>query len=140
LVSDWLTGGEGGGLWSCKAKTPNAKSTHVCLNVSDWLTANCEMEEVTSLTSEIRMTFRQNFFFQDWFRNKLGVGLALGLWLGLVFGIGLVLVKPLLCYVLRREGPWPLSLVFVFKLISTFNSQNPKLFFMHVLTNDVLFL
>ena len=27
-----------------------------------------------------------------------------------------------------QEGPWPLSLVFVFKLISTFNSQNPKFF------------
>jgi hypothetical protein len=38
-----------------------------------------------------------------------------------------------------QEGPWPPSLVFVFKL-STFNSQNPKLFFMHVLTKDVLLL
>jgi hypothetical protein len=33
-----------------------------------------------------------------------------------------------------------LSLVFVFKLISTFNSQNPKFSFMHVLTKDVLLL
>jgi hypothetical protein len=48
--------------------------------------------------ADLRMTFRQNFFLQDWFRNKLGVGLGLGL--ELVFGIGLVLVKPLLCYVL----------------------------------------
>jgi hypothetical protein len=39
-----------------------------------------------------------------------------------------------------QEGSWLLSLVFVFKLISTFNSQNPKLFFMHVLTKDVLLL
>jgi hypothetical protein len=41
------------------------------------------------------MTFRQNFFLQDWFRNKLGVGLGVGLGSGLelVFGIGLVLVK-----------------------------------------------
>jgi hypothetical protein len=37
----------------------------------------------------------------------------------------------------ENMGPWPLSLVFVFKLISTFNSQNPK-FFMHMLTKDVL--
>jgi hypothetical protein len=42
------------------------------------------------------MTFRQNIFLQDWFRNKLEVGL--------VFGIGLVLVKPLLCYVLSLWG------------------------------------
>jgi hypothetical protein len=34
----------------------------------------------------LRMTFRQNFFLQDWFRNKLGVGLGLGL--ELVFEIG----------------------------------------------------
>jgi hypothetical protein len=35
---------------------------------------------------------------------------------------------------LRGHGPsWPLSLVFVFKLISTFIGQNPKFFFMHVL-------
>jgi hypothetical protein len=27
-----------------------------------------------------------------------------------------------------QQGPWPLRLVFVFKLISTFNSQNPKFF------------
>jgi hypothetical protein len=41
------------------------------------------------------MTFRQKFFLsQDWFRNGVGLGLEL------VFGIGLVFVKPLLCYVL----------------------------------------
>jgi hypothetical protein len=34
----------------------------------------------------------------------------------------------------------PLSLVFVFKLISTYIDQNPKLFFMCVLKKDVLFL
>ena len=49
--------------------------------------------------ADLRMTFRQNFFLQDWFRNKLGVGLEL------VFGIGLVLVKPLLCYVLSLLRP-----------------------------------
>jgi hypothetical protein len=26
--------------------------------------------------ADLRMTFRQNFFLQDWFRNKLGVGLG----------------------------------------------------------------
>ena len=42
---------------------------------------------------------------------------------------------------LRGHGPsWPLSLVFVFKLISTFIGQNPKLFFMHVLKKDILLL
>jgi hypothetical protein len=46
--------------------------------------------------ADLRMTFRQNIFLQDWFRNKLEVGL--------VFGIGLVLVKPLLCYVLSLWG------------------------------------
>jgi hypothetical protein len=25
--------------------------------------------------ADLRMTFRQNFFLQDWFRNKFGVGL-----------------------------------------------------------------
>jgi hypothetical protein len=50
--------------------------------------------------ADLRMTFRQNFFLQDWFRNKFGVGLGLGFGLELVFGVGLVLVKPLLCYVL----------------------------------------
>jgi hypothetical protein len=39
-----------------------------------------------------------------------------------------------------QEGPWPLSLVFVFKLFSIFNSKNPKLFFMHVLTKGVMLL
>ena len=33
----------------------------------------------------------------------------------------------------KAEGRWPLSLVFVFKIIFTFLSQNPKFFFMHVL-------
>jgi hypothetical protein len=33
------------------------------------------MEEIISLTSDA-MTFRQNIFLQDWFRNKLGVGLG----------------------------------------------------------------
>jgi hypothetical protein len=52
--------------------------------------------------ADLRVTFRQNFFLQDWFRNKLGVGIGLGIGLGLemVFGTGLVLVNPLLCYVL----------------------------------------
>jgi hypothetical protein len=32
-----------------------------------------------SYFADLRMTFRQNFIFQDWFRNKqLGVGLVLG--------------------------------------------------------------
>jgi hypothetical protein len=26
--------------------------------------------------ADLRMTFRQYFFLQDWFRNKLGVGLG----------------------------------------------------------------
>ena len=26
--------------------------------------------------ANLRMTFRQNFFLQDWFRNKFGVGLG----------------------------------------------------------------
>jgi hypothetical protein len=40
---------------------------------------------------------------------------------------------------LKGHGPsCSLSLVFVFKLISTFIGQNPKLFFMHVLKKDVL--
>jgi hypothetical protein len=47
-----------------------------------------------SYFADLRMTFRQNFFLQDWFRNKLGVGLEM------VFGIGLELVKPLLGHVL----------------------------------------
>jgi hypothetical protein len=46
------------------------------------------------------MTFYQKNFLQDWFRNKLEVGLGQGLGLELVFGIGLVLVKLLLYYVL----------------------------------------
>ena len=56
------------------------------------------------------MTFRQNFFLQDIsletnlervrVRVRLGLGLGLGSGLELVFGIGLVLVKPLVCYVL----------------------------------------
>jgi hypothetical protein len=57
------------------------------------------------------MTFRQNFFLEDKFTNKLGVGLGrrlvpgLGSGLELVFGIGLVfIVKPLLCYVLSLWG------------------------------------
>jgi hypothetical protein len=43
----------------------------------------------------------------------------------------------------EAEGPRGVmapSLVFVFKFISTFNSRNPKLFFMHVLKKDVLLL
>jgi hypothetical protein len=46
----------------------------------------------------------------------------------------------------EAEGPWPLlapqpdSLVFVFKLISTFIGQNPKFLSMHVLKKDVLLL
>ena len=40
----------------------------------------------------------------------------------------------------EAEELWLFSLVFVFKIISTFISQNPKLFFMHVLKKDVLLL
>ena len=40
----------------------------------------------------------------------------------------------------EAKGPWPLSLVFVFNINSTFISQNPKFSFMHVLTKDVLLL
>ena len=40
----------------------------------------------------------------------------------------------------EAEGPWPLSLVFVFKIIFTFIGQNPKFFFMHVLKKHVLLL
>jgi hypothetical protein len=29
-----------------------------------------------SYFADLRMTFRENFFLQDWFRNKLGVGLG----------------------------------------------------------------
>jgi hypothetical protein len=40
----------------------------------------------------------------------------------------------------EAEASWPLSLVYVFTLISTFIRQNPKFFFMHVLKKDVLLL
>ena len=33
----------------------------------------------------------------------------------------------------NHDRTWPLSLVFVVKIISTFIGQNPKFFFMHVL-------
>ena len=32
-------------------------------------------------------------------------------------------------WILSQDEPWPLSLVFVFKLIFTFNSQNPTFFY-----------
>ena len=47
---------------------------------------------VRSHFADLRMTFRQNFFLQDWFKNKLGVEFGLGQGLELVFGIELVLV------------------------------------------------
>jgi hypothetical protein len=40
----------------------------------------------------------------------------------------------------ENEADGSSRLVFVFKLISTLIDQNPKLFFMHVLTKDVLLL
>ena len=40
----------------------------------------------------------------------------------------------------EAEEPWLFSLVFVFKIISTFIGENPKFFFMHVLKKDVLLL
>ena len=40
----------------------------------------------------------------------------------------------------EAEEPWLFSLVFVFKIISTFIGQNPKFFFMHALKKDVLLL
>ena len=40
----------------------------------------------------------------------------------------------------EAEEPWLFSLVFMFKIISTFIGQNPKFFFMHVLKKDVLLL
>ena len=38
------------------------------------------------------------------------------------------------------EEPWLFSLVFVFKIISTFIGQNPKFLFMHVLEKNALLL
>ena len=38
----------------------------------------------------------------------------------------------------KAEGPRSVSLVFVFKIISTFIGKNRKLFFMHVLKKNVL--
>ena len=40
----------------------------------------------------------------------------------------------------EAEGPWPVSLVFVFNIISKVIGQNPKFFFMHMLKKDVLLL
>ena len=40
----------------------------------------------------------------------------------------------------EAEGPWPVSLVLVFTILSTFNAQNLKFFFMYVLTKDVQLL
>ena len=40
----------------------------------------------------------------------------------------------------EAEEPWLFSLVFVFKIISTFIGQNPKFFFTRVLEKDVLLL
>ena len=40
----------------------------------------------------------------------------------------------------EAEEPWLFSLVFVFKIISTFIGQNPKFFCMHVLEKGVLLL
>ena len=72
------------------------------------------------------MTFRQNFFLKDWLRNKLGVGL--GLRLELVFGIGLVLVKPLLCYVLSIDILYTLdSASLLVKLKPEYSSGYPHL-------------
>ena len=40
----------------------------------------------------------------------------------------------------EAQEPRLFSLVFMFKIISTFIGQNPKFFFMHVLKKDVLLL
>ena len=40
----------------------------------------------------------------------------------------------------EAKKPSLISLVFVFKIISTFISKNPKFFFMHVLKKHVLLL
>ena len=40
----------------------------------------------------------------------------------------------------EAEEPWLFSLVFEFKIISTFIGENPKFFFMHFLKKDVLLL
>ena len=40
----------------------------------------------------------------------------------------------------EAEEPWLFSLVFVFKIISTFIGQNPNFFFMHVLEKDAVLL
>jgi hypothetical protein len=58
-----------------------------------------------SYFADLRMTFRQKFFLQDWFRNKLRVGLGYRVRVTIrvrvaVWNRELVLVKPLLCYVL----------------------------------------
>ena len=40
----------------------------------------------------------------------------------------------------EAEEPWLFSLLSVFKIISTFIGENPKLFFMDLLKKDVLLL
>jgi hypothetical protein len=75
--------------------------------------------------ADLRMTFRQNFFLQDWFRNKFGVGFnRLGKGLELVFGVRLVWVKPLLCYVLSLWGQRNNGKSYFADLRMTFRQKN----------------
>ena len=48
--------------------------------------------------------------------------------------------KPDIQHENEAEESWLFSFVFVFKIISTFISQNPKFFFMHVFEKDALLL
>jgi hypothetical protein len=66
----------------------------------------CTLASTISLTSEWH-SVRQTIFFKiglETSRVRLGLGQGLGPGLELVFGVGLVLVKPLLCYVLSLWG------------------------------------
>jgi hypothetical protein len=81
-----------------------------------------------SYFADLRMTFCQNFFLQYWLRNELEVGLGLGL--ELVFGIGLVLVKSLLCYVLslwgQRNNLFRIKTLFLTKLFFPFTGERGR--------------
>jgi hypothetical protein len=61
---------------TCKKQCPNRPLWRFCVKWKHVLEKSETWTNGINYFADLRMTFRQNFFLQDWFRNEFVVGLG----------------------------------------------------------------